>query len=105
MKKSEEQKSAIKNIKTFYESREKVFKLFDDYSKIVSEAKYKTKYGEGLKILTPKQIIQILPLALTQVKVGNTSQNLLKEIRQIIYSSYQAREITKEVYNKIMNSI
>ena len=52
MKKSEEQKSAIKNIKTFYESREKVFKLFNDYSKIVSEAKYKTKYGEGLKILT-----------------------------------------------------
>ena len=50
-------------------------------------------------------MFQILPLALTQVKVGNTSQNLLKEIRQIIYSSYQAREITKEVYNKIVNSI
>ena len=42
--KSEEQKSAIKNIKTLYKSREKVIKLCNDYSEIVSEAKYKTKY-------------------------------------------------------------
>ena len=52
MNKSEEQKSAKTNIKTLYESREKVFKLFNDHSKIISKAKYKTKYGEGLKILT-----------------------------------------------------
>ena len=88
MKKSEEQKSAIKNIKTFYESREKVFKLFDDYSKIVSEAKYKTKYGEGLKILTPKQMLQRLPIAIAQVKAGNASEKLIIEIRRIIYSLY-----------------
>ena len=59
-------------------------KLFNDYSKIVSEAKQKTKYREGLKILTPKQMLQILPIALAQVKAGNTSQNLLNEIRQIL---------------------
>ena len=53
-KKSKEQKIAIKNIKTFYESREKVMKLFDNYSKILSEAKYKTKYGKILKISTSK---------------------------------------------------
>ena len=46
----------------------------------------KKKYGEGLKILTPKQILQRLLVALTQVKKGNTSENLLNEIRQIIYS-------------------
>ena len=56
-----------------YESREKVIKLFDDYSRSVSEAKYKTKYGEGLKILTPKQMLQRLPIAVAQVKAGNTS--------------------------------
>ena len=50
--KSEEQK-----IKTLYESREKGIKFFNDYSKIVSEAKDKTKYGEGLKISTPKQML------------------------------------------------
>ena len=51
-------------IKTLQESREKVINLLDDYSKIVSEAKCKTEYGEGLKILTPKQIIQKLPIGL-----------------------------------------
>ena len=53
--KSEDQKSAIKNIKTLYESREKVIKLFNDCSKIASEANYQSIYGEWLKILTPKQ--------------------------------------------------
>ena len=56
-KKSEDQKSVINNIKTLYESQEKVIRLFNDYSRIVTEAKYRTKHGEGLKILTPKQMI------------------------------------------------
>ena len=47
---------------------------------------------------------QRLPIAPAQVKAGNTSENLLNEIRQIIYSSYRAKEITKKVYNNIMNS-
>ena len=71
--------------------------MFDDYSRIVSEAKDKTKSGEGLKILTPKQMLQRLPIGLAQVKAGNTSEDLLNEIRQIIYSLYQAKEITKKV--------
>ena len=50
-------------------------------------------------------MLQRLPIALAQVKAGNTSENLLNEIRQIIYSLYWAKEITKEVYNNIMNSI
>ena len=56
--KSQEQNSAIKNISTLYKSREKVIKLFNDYSKTVSEAKYKIKYGEGLKIITPKKFLK-----------------------------------------------
>ena len=44
-------------------------------------------------------------IALAQVKVGNTSENLLNEIKQILYSLYWAKEIMKKVYNKIMNSI
>ena len=46
-----------------------------------------------------------LPIALEQVKAGNTSENLLNEIRQIIYSLYQAKCITTKVYSNIMNSI
>ena len=65
----------------------------------------KATQGKGVKILTLKQMLQILPIALAQVKADNTSENLLNEIRQIIYSLYWAKEITKIVYNKIMNSI
>ena len=79
--------------------------MFNDYSSVVSEAKYKTKYGESLKILTPKQMLQRILIALPQVKAGNTSVNLLNEIKQIIYSLYQAKEVTKKVYNNIMNLI
>ena len=50
-------------------------------------------------------MLQGLPTALAQVKAINTSENLLNEITQIIYSLYWAKEITKKVYNNIMNSI
>ena len=57
-----------------------------------------------LKILSPKQMKQKLPTALAQVKLGNTSENLPNEICQILCSLYRANEITKKVYNNIMNS-
>ena len=84
--------------------REKIIDFLKDYSLLLSEAKYKAKHGRGPKILTSKQKLQRLPIALAQVKAGNTSENLLNEIRQI-YSRYQAKEITKLIYNNIMNSI
>ena len=59
--------------------------MFNDYSKIASEAKYKLIYGEGLKILTPKQMLQRLPIAVAQVKPGNNSESLLNKIKQINY--------------------
>ena len=48
---------------------------------------------------------QRLPIGLTQVKADNTCEIVLNEIRQIIYHLYQEKEITKEVYSNIMNSI
>ena len=74
-KKSQEHKK----IKTLYESWEKVIKLLDGYSRNVDEAKCKMKY-KGLTILTPKQILQRLPIVLAQVKAGITSESLLNEI-------------------------
>ena len=50
-------------------------------------------------------MFQSLQIAPEQVKAGNTSGNLLNKIRQIIYFLYQAKQITKKVYNDIMNSI
>ena len=65
--------------------------------------------GEGtnkmLKILTPNQMLKRLPIALAQVKAGNNSESLLNEIRQIVYSLYRSKEITKKVYNNIINLI
>ena len=58
-----------------------------------------------LKILMSKEMLQQLPIALAQVIAGNNSENLLNEIRQIIYSLYQAKEITKKVYNNLMKSL
>ena len=76
---------------------------------MILDAGYKAKQnkttGTGLKILTPKQMLQRLPIALAQVKAGNNSESLLNEIRQIVYSLYQSKEITKKVYNNIIKSI
>ena len=65
----------------------------------------KQQNGKETKILTPKQMLQRLPIALAQGKAGNTSENLLNDIRQIIYSLYLEKEVTKKVYNNINNSI
>ena len=55
-----------------------------------------TVEGTGLKILTPKQMLQRLPIALAQVKADNTSENVLNEIHQIIYSLHRDKEVTKK---------
>ena len=83
----------------FFEGRERGLDAFE--SKIFS-TKFK---GAGilspdhskLKILSPRQILQRLPIALAQVKAGNNWESLLNEIRQIVYSLYQSKQITKKV--------
>ena len=80
-----------------------------NYSKIKSESIYRSKHdetkGRGLKILKPKQMLERSPIALAQVKAGNNSESVLNEIRQIVYSLYQSKHITKKVYNHIIESI
>ena len=64
---------------------------------MMSEANVKATKGTGPKILTPIQMLQRLPIALAQVKAGNNSESLLDEIRQLVYSLYQSKQITKKV--------
>ena len=104
-KRLKEQKNALYNIEMLYKARNEAIKFFDDCSLMISEAKNKATKGTGLKILTPKQMLQRLPIALAQVKAGNNSESLLNEIRQIVYSLYQSKKITKKVYNNIIKSI
>ena len=69
----------------------------------MSDAKHTSFHGKQLKILTPKQMRQSLPIALAPVKAGNTSENLLNGIRQIMYSLYRAKEIINKVYELFVN--
>ena len=61
--------------------------------------------GAGFNILTPKQMLQGLPIVLPQVKAGNNSENLLNKIRKIVYSLYQSKQITNKVCNSIIKSM
>ena len=76
------------------------FKLKNFFNNINNQQK-----GAELKILTPKQMLQRLPIVLAQVKGGNNSENLLNEIRQIVYSLYQSKEITKKVCHNMIKLI
>ena len=88
-----------------YKARIEAIRFYDDFSSMMSEAKYRATNGTGFKILTPKQMTQRLPIALAQAKAGNNSEILLNEIIQIVYSLYQSKEITKKVYNNLIRSL
>ena len=94
----------------YIEEQEKVQKRFsDDYDSngwssgsgnVVSKAK-----GAGLKILNKKQMLNRLPILLAQIQAGNNSIKLKNEIRQILYSLYRSKVLTKTVYNNLIKSI
>ena len=64
-----------------------------------------SKKGEGLKILTNKQMLNRLPILLAQIQAGNNSKSLKNELRQILYSLYRSKVLTKTVYNNLNKSI
>ena len=105
--KNAEQRKALANINILYSARNNAIKFIEDYSSMILEAKKlaREQEGTGHKILTPNQMLKRLPIALAQIKTGNNSESLLNEIRQIVYSLYRSKEITKKVYNNIINSI
>ena len=68
-------------------------------------AEQKNQQGKGLKILTPEQMLSRLPISLAQLKAGNNSQKLKNEIRQLLYSWYISKKLSKTIYNSLMNTI
>ena len=102
-----EKRIVLENLSIFSNAREMVLNCFKSKIFLIKST------GTGilntdnskLKILTPKQVLQRLPIALAQIKAGNNSENLLNKIRQIAYSLYQAKEITKKVYSNLMKSL
>ena len=107
-KKNDNQKRTLASINMFNNARDNAIRFIEGYGSMILEAKrlvIEEQEGKGLKILTPNQMLKRLPIALAQVKAGNNSESLLNEIRQIVYSLYRSKEITKKVYNDIINSI
>ena len=70
-----------------------------------SAAERRNRQGLGLKILTPDQMLSRLPITLAQLKVGNNSQKLINEIRQLLHSLYRSKKLTKTIYNHLINAI
>ena len=104
--KNADQKKVLANINIHFNARNKAINFIQDYGSMILEAKTLAKQeGTGLKILTPNQMLKRLPIALAQISAGNNSESLLNETRQIAYSLYQSKEITKKVYNNITKSI
>ena len=99
------QTNTLCNNGILYKARNNIIEFFDDYSSIISETKHEAAKRKGLKILTPKQIFERLPVAFAQIKADNNSENSLNEIRQIAYSLYQSKESTKKVRHNLIKSI
>ena len=65
----------------------------------------KNQQGKGLKILTPSQMLSRLLITLAQLKAGNNSQKLKNEIRQLLYSLYRSKKLTKQLYKSLVDII
>ena len=61
--------------------------------------------GEGIKILTPNQMLSRLPISLAQLQAGNNSEKLKNEIRQLLYFLYRSKNMTKQIYNNLIKHI
>ena len=70
-----------------------------------SAAQRRTQKGQGLKILTPQQMLSRLPISLAQINAENNSEKLKNEIRQLFYSLYRSKKLSKTVYKHLMNTI
>ena len=77
-----------------------IVKNFFEFNK-----KIQNKSGGGLKILTPNQMLSRLPISLAQLKAGNNSEKLKNEIRQLLYSLYRSKKLTKQLYKSLIDII
>ena len=85
--------------------------MIEENEKIINIVKYILYFnqlqqkGEELKILNPNQMLTRLPISLAQLKAGNNSEKLKNEIRQILYSLYRSKKLTKQLYKSLIDII
>ena len=83
---------------------EKPSEIIDIVEKIL-EFNKQNQQGQGLKILTPDQMLSRLPITLAQLKAENNFEKLINEIRQLLHSLYRSKKLTKKIYNYLINTI
>ena len=83
------------------ENPDKIVKLVEEIFRFNKQKQEE----QGIKILTPSQMFSRLPISLAQLEAGNNSEKLKNEIRQLLYSLYRSKNITKQVYNNLMKPI
>ena len=85
---------------------ERPYKILEIIKEILDfNKKIRKQQGLGLKILTPDQMLSRLPITLAQLKAGNNSEKLKNEIRQLLYSLYRSKKLTKQLYKSLIDII
>ena len=98
-------KKVIKNVPKDESFKTKGNKKIIDIVERILELNSEKQLGLGLKILTPKQMLGRLPISLAQLKAGNNSEKLKNEIRQLLYSLYRSKKLTKQLYKSLIDII
>ena len=83
---------------------EEVYKIVD-IIELILNFNEGNQEGQGLKILTPNQMLSRLPITLVQLNAGNNSEKLKNEIRQLLYSLYRSKKLTKQIYKSLIDII
>ena len=97
-------KEEIKNMSEKERKIEKPDKIVKIVEEILNFNKQKQE-GQGIKILTPNQMLSRLPISLAQLQARNNSNKRKNEIRQLLYSFYRSKNMTKQVYNNLIKHI
>ena len=85
---------------------ERVDKIIEIVERILAYIKQQQKKeGKGIKILTSNQMLSRLPISLAQLKAGDNSEKLKNEVRQLLYSLYRSKNMTKQAYNNLIKYI
>ena len=84
---------------------EKPYNIVKVVKKILNFNEIEQQEGQGIKILTPNQMLNRLPVALAQLQAGNNFNKLKNEIRQLLYSLYRSKNMTEQVYKSLISII
>ena len=88
-------------MKTKTEKSDKTLEIVEE----ILEFNKKNTIRRMIKNLTPNQMLSRLPITLAQLKVGNNSEKLKNEIRQLLYSLYRSKKLTKQLYKSLIDII